>query len=69
MTVFNYLMSRLYYYADNYEEAMKFLWIDHISGKYNIFDFRAPASSSNPKNLVITTNPSNLEKDAQEDVN
>lgn len=69
MTVFNYLMSRLYYYADNYEEAMKFLWIDHISGKYNIFDFRAPASSSNPKNLVITTNSSNLEKDAQEDVN
>lgn len=62
-------MSRLYYYADRYEEVMKFLWIDHIAGTYNIFDFSKPASAKDPKNLIITTNPASTEKAAEQDPN
>lgn len=69
ITIFNYLMSRLYYYADSYEEVMKFLWIDHIAGTYNIFDFSKPASAKDPKNLIITTNPASTEKVAEQDPN
>lgn len=69
LTIFNYLMNRLYYYADNYEEVMKFLWIDHITGTYNLFDFTKPAAAKNPKNLIITTNPSNMEKAAEPEPN
>lgn len=68
-TIFNYLLERLYYYAGNYEEAMKFIWIDHITGEYNLFDFSKPAAANNPKNLIITTNPSNLEKAGEEEPN
>ena len=68
-TIFDYLMERLYYYAQDYEEAMKFIWIDHITGEYNLFDFSKPAGVKNPKNLIITTNPSNAEKAAEQDPN
>ena len=68
-TIFDYLMERLYYYAQDYEEAMKFIWIDHITGEYNLFDLSKPAGLKNPKNLIITTNPSNSEKAAEQDPN
>ena len=48
---------------------MKFIWIDHITGVYNLFDFSKPAGVKNPKNLIITTNPSNAEKAAEQDPN
>lgn len=68
-SIFNYLLERLYYYVEDYEEVMKFIWIDHITGEYNLFDFSRPAGVNNPKNLVITTNPSNTEKAAEQDPN
>lgn len=68
-TIFNYLLERLYYFAGDYEETMKFIWIDHITGEYNLFDFSKPASVKTPANLVITTNPSNLEKASEKEPN
>lgn len=68
-TIFNYLMNKLYYYASNYEETMKFVWIDHITGQYKLFDFSKPPLAVNPKNLIITTNPSNMEKVAEREPN
>ena len=68
-TVFNYLMSRLYYYPTVHDSSLKFIWNDPSDSTFKLFDLAKINGDGVIASILLTMDASDLEKTAYQGEN